>query len=313
MFTTVITSVIGALCVAGIFAAIKSRWLYVIAPKLYLNTPISDGQIISFNIFNAGLLAEEDVAITFRQACKFELIGTSKSSLVVNGQTLSIPKLSRLESITVILLIEGKAFDPIDIESIESKLTVGKTVESKEKATAFWQNIIAYPLITMFLLVPFAFGTSVGAEMKVSMFSYISEKVEFLENSKQLAGFKTHLREERADKVFKNAIVRSKLSIEPVEVIRRGEILTIINKLSNNTNEPIFIEGYLESSAGDRGSLDFWAGRVEKFALAPNESKSVKQKAFLPESISVKIIVNRFTFENMKGDSISVSQTMEFK
>lgn len=313
MLTTVITSVIGTLCVAGIIAAIKSRWLYVIAPKLYLNTPISEGQIISFNIFNAGLLAEEDVAITFRQACKFELIGTSKSTLVVSGKTLSIPKLSRLESITVILLIEGKAFDPIDIESIESKLTAGKIVESKEKAMAFWQHIVAIPIIILCLAVPFVFGTFVGAEMKVSTFGYISEKFESLGQSKQLAGFKTLLREDRADKTFENAIKNSKLAIEPVEVVRRGEILTITTKLSNNTNEPLFIEGSLDSSAGDRGSLDFWDGRVERFALAPNESKSVRQKAFLPESLSVKIIVNRFTFENINGDSIRISQAMEFQ
>ena len=89
LVATVITTVISALCVAAIISAIKSRWLYVIAPKLYLKTPISDGQIISLNIFNAGLLAEEDVAITFRQACNFELIATSKSTLAVNGKTLS--------------------------------------------------------------------------------------------------------------------------------------------------------------------------------------------------------------------------------
>jgi len=313
LLTTVITSVIGALCVAGIIGAIKSRWLYVIAPKLYLNTPISDGQIISFSIFNAGLLAEEDVAITFRQACKFELIGTSKSTLVVNGKTLSIPKLSRLESITVVLLIEGKAFDPIDIESIESKLTKGKIVESKEKATAFWQGIVAFPVVILSMLVPFIFGTYVGADMKVSAFGYINEKIEFLGQSKQLAGFKTSLREIGADKKFEHAIKDSKLSIEIMEVVRRGEILTITTKLSNNTNEPLFIEGALDSSAGDSGALDFWDARVERFALASHESKAVKQKAFLPDSLSVKVIVNRFSFENLNGESIIVSQSMEFK
>ena len=80
-------------------------------------------------------MAEEDIALTFRQTCKFELIGTSKSTLNINGKTISIPKLSKFESINVILLIEGKAFDPVDIESIESKSTKGKVVESKDKAT----------------------------------------------------------------------------------------------------------------------------------------------------------------------------------
>jgi len=312
LLTTVITSVIGAVCVAAVLAAAKSRWLYVIAPKLYLNTPISDGQIISINLFNAGLTAEEDVAVTFRQACKFELIGTSKSTLVVNGKTLSIPKLSRLESITVVLLIEGKAFDPIDIESVESKSTKGKVVESKEKATAIWQHVIAFPLLLILLAVPFAFGTSFGAEMKVSAFGYLNDKMEIFGQSKQLAGFKTSFREIRADKKFDGAIRDSKISVETIEVVRRGDMLTITTKLSNNTKEPLMVEGYLKSSAGDKGPLSFWDERVENFALAPGDKKIVKQKAFLPESLSAKIIENRFSFESLSGDSLNTSQVMEF-
>lgn len=312
MLTTVVTSVLGALCVTAVLAAVRSRWLYVIAPKLYLNTPISDGQIISINIFNAGLTAEEDVAVTFRQACKFELIGTSKSTLVVNGKTLSIPKLSKLESITIVLLIEGKAFDPIDIESIESKSTKGKVVESKEKATAIWQHVVVIPLLLLFLAVPFMFGTFIGAEMKVSAFSYINDKLEIFGQSKQLAGFRTSLREIRADNKFEGAIKYSRISIETIEVVRRGDVLTITNKLSNNTKEPVMVEGYLKSSAGDKGPLSFWDERVESFALAPGDKKAVKQKAFLPESLTAKIIENRFSFENLSGDSLSVSQVMEF-
>lgn len=312
MLTTVITSVVGALCVAAVLAATKSRWLYVIAPKLYLNTPISDGQIISINIFNAGLLAEEDVAVTFRQACKFELIGTSKSTLVVNGKTISLPKLSRLESITIVLLIEGKAFDPIDIESVESKSTKGKVVESKEKATALWQNVIVIPILLLVLAVPFIFGTFVGAEMKVSAIGYINDRFEIFGQSKQLAGFKTSLREVHADKKFVGAIKGTEISIETIEVVRRGDVLTITTKLSNNTKEPLMVEGYLKSSAGDKGPLSFWDERVESFALAPTEKKSVKQRAFLPESLSAKIIENKFSFESMSGDSLRTSQIMEF-
>lgn len=313
MLTTVTTTVFGALCVAAVLAAVKSRWLYVIAPKLYLNTPISDGQIISINIFNAGLTAEEDVAVTFRQACKFELIGTSKSTLVVNGKTLSIPKLSRLESITIVLLIEGKAFDPIDIESVESKSTKGKIVESKENAYSIWKHAIAIPSLVLLLGVPFFFGTVVGAKMKVSAFSYINEKLELFGQSKQLSGFKTSLRETRSSNKFEGAIKESKISLETIEVVRRGDVLTITTKLSNNTKEPLMIEGYLKSSAGDKGPLSFWDERVESFALAPGDKKTVKQKAFLPESLSAKIIENTFSFDSLSGESLMVSQAMEFK
>ena len=72
------------------------------------------------------------------------------------------------------------------------------------------------------------------------------------------------------------------------------------------------VEGNLKTSAGDKGPLSFWDERVESFALAPGEKKSVKQKAFLPESLSAKIIENRFSFESMSGESLSTSQVMEF-
>lgn len=312
MIVAITTSILGALCVAAVFAAIKSRWLYVIAPKLYLNTPISDGQILTLNILNAGLMAEEDVAITFRPVCKFELIATSKSTLVVNGKTISIPKLSKLESITIILLIEGKAFDPVDIESVESKSTKGKVVESKEKATALWQTIIVLPILLLLLAVPFAFGTFVGAETRVSAIGYLNDKFELFGQSKQLAGFKTSLREVHADKKFEGAIKDSRISIETTEIVRRGDVLTLTTSLSNNTKEPLMVEGSLKSSAGDKGPLSFWDERVENFALSPGEKKSVKQKAFLPELLSAKIIENSFSFENMSGDSIRTSQLMEF-
>ncbi len=257
-------------------------------------------------------MAEEDVAVTFRQACKFELIGTSKSTLLVNGKTISIPKLSRLESITIVLLIEGKAFDSIDIESVESKSTKGKVVESKDKATALWQTIIIVPIFLLVLAVPFIIGTIVGAEMKVSAIGYINDRLEVFGQNKQLAGFKSSIREIRADKKFTGAIKDSLISVETIEVVRRGDVLTITTKLSNNTKEPLIVEGYLKSSAGDKGPLSFWDERVESFALAPSEKKSVKQRAFLPESLSAKIIENRFSFESLSGDSISTSQTMEF-
>ncbi|MES2048976.1 MAG: hypothetical protein V4447_11290 [Pseudomonadota bacterium] len=312
MITAIFTTVLAALCVAGILAILKSRWLYVIAPKLYLNTPISDGQIVSLTIFNAGLIAEEDVAISIRPGCKFELIATSKSTLTVTGKTLSIPKLSRLETITVLLLIEGKTFDPSDIDSIESKATKGKVVESKEKASAAWQPFVILPIMLLFLVVPFVFGTVMGAEMKMSVIRYASDKLELFGNSKQLAGYKNTLREINGDGVLKDAIKESRLLMEAQEVIRRDDILTVTLKIINKTKIPLMSEGYLKSSAGDKGSLDFWDSRAESFAIAPNETKLVKMKVFLPESLSVKIVESRFTFESTAGDALHTAQTLEF-
>lgn len=312
MFTAIATTVIGALLISAILAAVKSRWLYVVVPKLYLNTPISDGQIISVQVYNAGLTHEEDIAVTFRNACKFELIGTSKSTLTVVGNTLSIPKLSRLESITVVLLIEGKAFDPVDIESIESKSAKGKIVESKEKATAIWQNFVAIPIILAVLIVPFLFGTVVGAEEDISALDYVNAKLDVFRERKQLAGYKVTVQEFAADEALDGAVKKGNIAIEATEILRQGDILTITTRIKNNMKEPLVMEGFLKTSAGKDGPVDFSDGRFENVALGPGESRTVEQKAYLPEKLQTKFVLNRVTVENLKGRSMHISYLIQF-
>lgn len=314
MTTTIATSIIAALCLAAIFAALKSRWLYVVAPKLYLNTPLSDGQIVSLTIHNAGLLAEEDVAITFRSACKFELVATSKSTLTVNGMTISVAKVSRGESVTVLLLIEGKAFDALDIDSIESKATKGKVVESKDKATALWHNFVALPILALVLGLPFLFGTHVGSQTGVSAFGYVDDKLELFGPSKQLAGFQRHLREDYASiaGALAGATTDKRLGLEIQEIVRRGDVLTAKVKITNNTGKILAVEANMNGSAGGRGPLDYSDSRIEAFMMAANEVSTIKFKVFLPESLSVKLIQGTYLFKVPAGDSLHVSETILF-
>lgn len=309
-----VTTIVGALFLAAIFAALKSRWLYVIAPKLYLNTPLSDGQIVSLTLVNAGLLAEEDVAATFRNACKFELIATSKSTLTVSGSTLSVPKLSRGESVTVLLLIEGKAFDAQDIDSIESKATKGRVVESKEKVTALWQQFVVLPIVVVVLGFPFLFGTYVGSAMGVSAFQYLNDNFELIGSSKQLAGFQHQVREEypSTSGTLTGAIKEKRIGLEIQEIIRRGDMVTLNVKLSNNTGQILFTDANVEGSAGERGPLDYTDSRVDTFVMAPGENKVIKFKVYLPESLSVKIIQGSYRLKIPDGDSLTLSQTITF-
>jgi hypothetical protein len=314
MLTTLITTITGALCIAAIFAALKSRWLYVVAPRLYLNTPLSDGQIVSLTISNVGLLSEEDVALTMRPGCKFELIATSKSTLAVNGKTLSIPKLARAESINVLLLIEGKSFDQSDIDSIESKATKGKVVESKEKATALWHSFIALPITVAVIALPFVFGTVVGSEMRLSAFQYLNEKFELFGQSKQLAGYKNELIEKYAAIAGRlaGATRDRRLGIEVQEIVRRGDVLTLSIRVANNSKEVVVAEASLEGASGGRGPLDWTDSRSESFALAPAESKSFRLKVYIPERASVKLIQGRYNFKVPGGEELTVSQMITF-
>jgi len=314
MLTTIITSIIGALCIAAILAALKSRWLYVISPRLYLNTPLSDGQIVSLTIMNAGLLAEEDVALTLRAGCKFELIATSKSTLAITGKTLTIAKLARSESVNVLLLVEGKSFDQSDIDSVESKATKGKVVESKEKATALWQSFIALPLALAFLAVPFVFGTYIGSETRVSAVQYLNEKFELFGQSKQLAGYKNELTDKYATMAgtLAGATKDRRIGIDVQEIVRRGDVLTVSIKISNNMKQVVIAEANLQGTSGGRGPLDWTESRSDSFALAPAETKLIRLKVYIPEQDSVKLVQGLYNFKILGGEELTVSQMLTF-
>lgn len=307
----ILTSVAGTLLVAGVYWVIKSRWLYVVAPKLYMNTPLSNGQIVSLSIYNAGLLSEEDVSLTMRPACRFEVVATSKSTVTIQGKTILIPKLARLETITVLILVEGKAFEHEDIESIESKATHGKIVASKDKATSAWQNSVALPIILLLLGLPFSFGTVIGADMKQSIFGYVADKYEVIGPSKQLAGFKQTVREDFAFGTLKGALDKSRVSITTKEVVRRGDVLTLMINVKNNSGAALMAEGSAKGTAGE-GPLSYRDSRVDDFALADGENKTIKLMVYLPESANVKLIEGTYRLKGLDGGSLTIQQILQF-
>ncbi|BFM20492.1 hypothetical protein [Gilvimarinus japonicus] len=312
MFIKIITTVFCTICVAAIFALIKSRWLYIIAPKLYLYTPISDGQIVTLTVYNAGLLAEEDIAITLRPNCKYELIATSKSTITINGQTISINKLSRLETLEIVLLFEGSKFDHSDIESIESKSNKGKVVEKKEQASAPWQSIVGVIAIVLFLFFPFIFGTYVGSKTKTSAVEYITYKLDFFGTTKELANFKEKLKETHGLGGLKGGIEKKYIKIGVSEIVRRGDVLDVFIKIENKYKGPLIVDGYLETTAGD-GPLGFSEHRVDTFGMPARGIDTVMLKAYLPEALPVKLIDIKFVFKNTEGDQLGTSQILEFK
>lgn len=314
MFSTIATSIIGALLLAGIFSAIKSRWLYVIAPKLYLKTPLSDGEVISLTIHNAGLLSEEDVAITLRPACKFEIVATSKSTLSVSGKTISIPKLSRQESVTVLILVEGKAFEYSDIDSIESKHTKGKIVEAKEKATALWHGFVILPIFAIILLMPFIFGTVIGAEIKTSAFGYINQKFEFFGQSKQLSGYKNNVTEkyELLAGDLKGALKDGEIEVNVVEIVRRSDTLSITINVKNNSKRVLIIDAQLKGASGARGPLDWSDSQQEGITLSPRDNKSFSLKAYVPENDPVKLVQGTYNVKTPEGSELTLGQVITF-
>lgn len=274
-------------------------------------SPTNNGQVVSLSICNAGLLAEEDVVLTMRPSCSFDLVATSKSTVTLQGQKISLPKLAKREIVTVLILVRGNQFVPEDIESVESKATEGKVVETKEKAIAAWQHFIALPILLIFVAGPFLLGNFFGGELKLSIFGYVKNQYEILEPSKQLAGFKISTNEKYAHGKLEGALNDSRIAIAVKEVVRRGDILTFSINIKNSSGAPLKIDGSISGTAG-KGSVDFYESRVEDFALADGENKLVKMRVFLPESNSVKMAEGTFNFKGLGMGSIAIEQVFNF-
>lgn len=312
MVSTIISSVIAALLIAGIFAWIKSRRLFVVAPKMYLTTTLSDGQIVSLTLLNLGFLPEEDVAITVRPSTKFELLGTSKSTLATHGNTLSLPKLGRNESVVILLLFENSKFSEADIESIESKATKGKVVESKEKAASVGQGLFVIGLTLTFLFIPFAFGTVVGSETGTSVVAYVKDSFIMTGESKQLAGYKTQSRERFGIGALDGAFKRGKITTEVSEIVRRGDILYVKYGVTNNTDDILLATLRLDGLAG-RGPLSYNDGALRDLGMLPKQTKSGTIRVYKPEAHEIQIIKIDLDFTTPNADRLSVEQVLTLK
>lgn len=313
MITTILSTLIAALVIAIITSLTKSHGLYAIVPKLYFNTPISNGQVISLSIYNAALFPEEDIAITFRPTCKIDIIGTTKSTAVLNNQTLTLPKLSRFENVNILLLIEGKTFDPADIESIESKKAKGKVVDDKSKAYCLWQHFIAIPAILLLLGLPFVFGSVVGVEMGVSIPQYLDDQYNSLKPSTELAGYTSNITEGYATNSLESSINRRLIMFAIKNIVRQGNILTVKIEIKNKLDTSILIHGDIKSSAGDKGSVSFEDARFDSISIMPSESQTIKMKAYLPDDVKLKLLQSNFYITSINGDSANASQIIQLR
>ena len=292
--------VIGALIVFGITRFFQSHWLYIIVPKLWLNTPLSDGLIATIELYNAGFSSEEDVTITIRKGCKFELIAKSKSTLVVQDNILTVPKLSKFERVTIHLLIEDKSFQEAFVESVESKGTKGRVVDRKENATGPWGAFFGLPLVLLFLIVPFSFGTVVGSEMKTSAWDYVDKKL-FPPVTKELGRFETNLEERYSLGKLEGALKAKRITVELAQAVREGDIITLTYKISSAYGSPLFVGGRVESSGGKEVSSLLTDTYMSNAALVSGEDKTVQFKVYLPENTKIKIVKASFDFETVEG------------
>lgn len=111
--TTIVSSIIAGLVVAAVLGLSRLRWLYLAVPKLSFYTRLSDGQVVSMTLLNMGFRPEEAIEIHLRPQARYEIVASTRNDVSLDSATskISVPRISRLERTTILLLVEGGVWD----------------------------------------------------------------------------------------------------------------------------------------------------------------------------------------------------------
>ena len=224
-----------------------------------------------------------------------------------------MPRISRFETLTLLLLVEGKTFEVSDVEAVESKGTTGKVVQKEEQVSSPWQHLVILPIFLIVLLVPFSFGTWLGKEIQASAIDYLVGLFDPLTPSKQLAGYKVEAEELHpliAGQLAK-ATFDGRISLRFSEILRRGDILHMTLIVANNTKQTLIVDVSAKSSASERGPLGFGESRVDDAFIGAGAERALRIKTFLPETSSPRVVVLEYRF-NLGRDSSTLQQTITF-
>lgn len=118
--------VAASLIAAWVLAGFKSKQLYLVIPRLFAFSALTDkGTIIEMQVFNKGRSSEEDVHIDLPPNITYELIAADLSNATVDKFAVVLPRIPPLSEASVIVLAEAKIEPSSTNIKISSKSTKG--------------------------------------------------------------------------------------------------------------------------------------------------------------------------------------------
>src|SRR6266478_167622 len=92
--TNGLIGVAGTLLVTGLLAVLRAKQLYLVVPKLFEFSALTDrGTILELQIFNKGRVTEEDVHIDLPPHITYELIAADQSNASITRTSVILPRL----------------------------------------------------------------------------------------------------------------------------------------------------------------------------------------------------------------------------
>lgn len=159
-----LASIIGGVSVFLITQSLTRRRLYMVVPKLFNFSELSDdGKVIEFSIINRGSRTEDDILVKLSPGLFCTLLASNDPSLeIVNGE-VKISRLSGGDEVSAVLLVEGGEFSKETVASFSSKECKGKLVENtkdslKSNPSGTMRGIATLITICIFSCIGFWYG-----------------------------------------------------------------------------------------------------------------------------------------------------------
>ncbi|MFK5894857.1 MAG: hypothetical protein QM504_16685 [Pseudomonadota bacterium] len=179
MITEFVIGITTLLIGTVIIYSFRSRQLYLVIPKLFGHSNISDdGKVAELTIINRGRLTEEDLRVELNPSLQYEILAASASSITLGSSVLMLQRLSGRDEVSVVLLVEKGSFSKSDISSISSKEKKGKIIEKLEDVPPNTGNVILLSVaVLLFCIGVFkaSYIHSVYSQYKIDY--YLEEQV----------------------------------------------------------------------------------------------------------------------------------------
>lgn len=161
-------SILGILVTAAIIAYSRKRRLYLVVPKIYSHTELSDqGQAFQLGIYNHGPVTEECIRIQLAKDRTYTLAASTDSSVELSGNEINISRLNNNDEMSLILFVGGGEFTDKSILKIASKDVKGVIIDSVEKVPMSFPTIVKGTLAALVIALicmggPAFFGYQIG-------------------------------------------------------------------------------------------------------------------------------------------------------
>ena len=303
--------VVTTLVATAILTYVRQRRLFIVVSTLFRHSSLPDeGTIVQLSLVNRGIKTEEEIEITLDRQLRYELVASTGSKVLLQGDTLAVPRLPANDQIQFVLLVDGGTFSPASIQGVTSRETKGTIVEELEKlplsagATLMVIGMLVGIAGVGFLGGYFSHGLLREFRDTQKLTADTAAMVDRLEISEEERARITALESEgwRGVEAFlKSDFSPSYIESLPVnidEVRRTGDVAEVTATFSNTTDELLRVSSRLISPAGETDEIDLTERSIRDCVITPHASRQVHLKAYLPPGFPEQTLIGEFTVQS---------------